>query len=118
MGSTLTWTVPTLQPGQEAVLTYTAVVAEDSYNLDIVSPATPGGGGTCPVVCTTELLTTPAVVDPVHDDDGGHHGGGTGGDSSLAYTGAGLGALGVGVVFLGAGAGILVVSRRRRTGEE
>jgi uncharacterized repeat protein (TIGR01451 family) len=117
VGSTLTWTVPILQPGQEAVLTYTAVVAEDSYNLDIVSPATPGGGGTCPVVCTTELLTTPAVVDPVHDD-GGHHGGGTGDDSSLAYTGAGLGALGVGVVFLCAGAGILVVSRRRRTGEE
>jgi uncharacterized repeat protein (TIGR01451 family) len=116
-GSTLTWTVPTLQPGEEAVLTYTVVVGEDSYNLDIVSPATPGGGGTCPVVCTTELLTTPAVVDPTHDD-GGHHGGGTSGDSSLAYTGGDLGALGIGVVFLCAGAGILVVSRRRRTGEE
>ncbi|HEX5336080.1 MAG TPA: hypothetical protein VFW55_09375, partial [Propionicimonas sp.] len=116
-GATLTWTVPTLQPGEEAVLTYTVVVGEDSYNLDIVSPATPGTGGTCPVVCTTELLTTPAVVDPTHDD-GGHHGGGSTGGSSLAYTGADLGALGVGVVFLCAGAGILVVSRRRRTGEE
>jgi hypothetical protein len=117
-GSTLTWRVPTLQPGEEAVLTYTAVVGGDSYNLDIVSPATPGVGGSCPVVCTTELLTTPAAVDPTHDDGGHHGGGGTSGDSSLAYTGGDLGALGVGVVFLCAGAGILVVSRRRRTGEE
>lgn len=48
---------------------------------------------------TTELLTTPAVVDPTHDD-GGHHGGGTSGDSSLAYTGGDLGALGVGMLAL------------------
>ncbi len=119
-GQILTWTVPVLQPGEEAVLTYSVVVGEDEYNAEFTSPATPGSGGSCPVVCTTEHTTTPAVVDPTHDNGGGSGGGSGGGhsDPSLAYTGAGLGALGVGLVLLAGGAGIIVASRRRRDESE
>ncbi|CAL8975928.1 hypothetical protein PROP_01801 [Propionicimonas sp. T2.31MG-18] len=114
-GTVLTWAVPTLQPGEEATLAYTVTVDEDAYNASFTNTAVPGAGGSCPETCTAALVTTPAVVDPTHDDDGDGHGGTSGG--GLAYTGADLGALGVGLVALAAGAGLLVVGRKRREQE-
>ncbi|GAA3617795.1 hypothetical protein GCM10022236_20030 [Microlunatus ginsengisoli] len=54
-GTTLTWTVPTLQPGNTATLSYTVTVNPDTYNETLANVATPGPGGTCdePVECTT-----------------------------------------------------------------
>ena len=54
-GTTLTWTVPTVQPGDTATLTYKVTVNDDAYNETIGNVATPGPGGDCeePADCTT-----------------------------------------------------------------
>jgi uncharacterized repeat protein (TIGR01451 family)/fimbrial isopeptide formation D2 family protein len=113
-GSVLTWTVPTLQPGQEATIAYTVTVDEDAYNATFTNTAVPGAAGSCPDTCTATLVTTKGIVDPTHDDDGD---GGKNNGGDLAYTGADLSALGLGVVALAAGAGLMVVGRKRRDEE-
>jgi uncharacterized repeat protein (TIGR01451 family)/fimbrial isopeptide formation D2 family protein len=118
--SVLTWTVPTLQPGEAAVLTYTVTVNDDdeAYNGHFTNTAVPSDGGSCPVTCTSELRTIPAVVDPI--DSGGSNGssGSDASTGSLAFTGADLGPLGLGVVALAAGLGLLALARTRRREEE
>ncbi len=122
-GTVLTWSVPELQPGEEASVSYTVLVGEDdtAYGVRFVNTALPGGGGTCET-CTVELATIPAVVDPDHDSDPNSDpkSGGTrsAGGGTLAYTGSDLGVLGLAGVALAAGAGLLVLGRRRREQDE
>lgn len=115
-GTVLTWTVPVLQPGEIASVSYTVSVPDEpeAYNGRFTNTAVASGAGSC-LDCTVELATIPAVVDPTHDDDdddprrprpsdAGH----------LAYTGSDLGVLGLAGVALAAGLGLLVAGRRRR----
>jgi uncharacterized repeat protein (TIGR01451 family)/fimbrial isopeptide formation D2 family protein len=119
-GRVLSWTVPTLQPGEEATLGYTVTVDEDAYNATFTNTAVPAdAAGSCPVTCTAVLLTTRGVVDPTHDDDGDGDGDGSDPvDGSLAYTGTDLGLLGIAGVALAIGAGLLVLGRTRRPEED
>lgn len=119
-GSVLTWTVPTLQPGEVAEVSYTVTVRDDdeAYNGHFTNTAVPGAGGSC-VTCTSALDTSPAVVDPIEDEDGdgGSTGGAHSGSDVLAYTGSDLAVLGLAAVALAAGAGLLAAARRRRREE-
>ena len=58
-GTTLTWAVPTLQPGDDATLTYTVTVNAGAYNQTLTNVATPGPGGDCEAAsdCTTTHYT-------------------------------------------------------------
>jgi uncharacterized repeat protein (TIGR01451 family)/fimbrial isopeptide formation D2 family protein len=117
-GSVLTWTVPTLQPGEEAVASYTVTVRDDdeAYNGHFTNTAVPNAGGFCDETCTSELSTSPAVVDPIHTG-GGSHGSTSTSGGTLAYTGVDLGVLGLAGVALAAGFGLLAASRKRRPEE-
>ena len=46
-GTTLTWAVPTLQPGASATLVYTVTVNAGAFNQTLGNVATPGPGGEC-----------------------------------------------------------------------
>jgi uncharacterized repeat protein (TIGR01451 family)/fimbrial isopeptide formation D2 family protein len=122
-GRVLTWTVPTLQPGEEATVSYTVTVRDDdeAYNGHFTNTAVPSAGGFCEETCTSSLTTSPAAVDPIHTGGGGSHGSsstsGSTGSSTLAYTGFDLGILGVAGVALAAGLGLLAAARKRRSEE-
>ena len=60
-GTTLTWNVPTLQPGQVATLVYTVTVNAGAYNQNLGNVVTPGPGGVC---------VLPANCDTVHPTPG------------------------------------------------
>lgn len=62
-GTTLTWRIPTLQPGESATLTYTVTVDDDAYDVEFGNVATPGDGGEC-IVCTTTHITPPEPGSP------------------------------------------------------
>ncbi len=46
-GTTLTWSIPTLAPGERATLTYTVTVNDDAYSQTLHNVVTPGVGGEC-----------------------------------------------------------------------
>jgi fimbrial isopeptide formation D2 family protein/uncharacterized repeat protein (TIGR01451 family) len=52
-GTTLTWTVPTVQPGADATLTYRVTVDEGQWGVTLRNAATPGPGGDCAGTCST-----------------------------------------------------------------
>ena len=56
-GTTLTWTIPELQPDATATLVYTVTVNADAFNVTIGNVATPGPGGECVEDCDTEHFT-------------------------------------------------------------
>lgn len=63
-GTTLTWTIPALQPGASASVSYTVTVDTDAYNVIIENVVVPvGAGGACVVAadCTT-THDTPEVL--------------------------------------------------------
>ncbi len=98
-GSTLTWTVPELQPGETAELSYTVTVDDDAYGVSFGNVATPGDGGEC-TTCTTDHSTPTEPGEPsTHLPD-------TGGTSLVP--------LGLGVGFLIAGLLVLNEARRRQ----
>ena len=105
-GTTLTWTVPTLQPGGTARLSYTVTVAADAYDTTLTNVATPGGYGHCAGSCTTTHHTPNKPVPPPPTPPPPHPGlPNTGGPSLLP---AGIGA---GLLIAG---GLLVIWSRRR----
>jgi LPXTG-motif cell wall-anchored protein/uncharacterized repeat protein (TIGR01451 family) len=71
-GTTLTWHLPTIQPGGTATLTYTVTVktgssAATTWDQVLHNQAAPGDGGTCVVseFSQDELCDTTAVTPPV-----------------------------------------------------
>ena len=60
-GTTLTWNVPSVQPGYAAQLSYTVTVDDDAYDVSFGNVATPGGGGRCTTCTTTHEHPTGAV---------------------------------------------------------
>ena len=73
-GTTLTWAVPTLQPGTSATLSYEVTVDADAFNETLVNVATPGPGGECvaaPAVCTTSHPTPHYVLTKSSDPASG-----------------------------------------------
>ena len=70
-GTTLTWTIPTLQPDASATLVYTVTVNDDAYNVTIGNVATPGPGGECVEECETEHLTPHYVLSKTSDPASG-----------------------------------------------
>ena len=52
-GTTLTWAVPTLEPGQSATLTYSVRLDADAVDVTVGNVATPGAGGECDPGCST-----------------------------------------------------------------
>ena len=63
-GTTLTWTVPTLEPGASATLAYSIIVDSDAVDVTFGNVATPGAGGECDPGCTTTHETPPNGVTP------------------------------------------------------
>ncbi len=98
-GSTLTWTVPTLGPGEVATLTYTVTVNSDAYDVSFSNVATPGNGGECVVACTTNHHTPPQPPPPPLPQ--------TGSDAALE-------ALLIGLGLTAAGAAVIAWASRRR----
>ena len=102
-GSTLTWAVPSIEPGFAAELSYTVTVDDDAYDVSFANVATPGNGGIC-TGCTTTHETPPAPDNPDNPDE-----------SNLPNTGGtSLVPLGLGAGFILAGVLALAESRRRR----
>ena len=99
-GTTLTWAVPTLAPGEQATLDYTVQVNDDAYDVSFHNVVTPGDGGSC-VVCTTTHETPPKPNGP---------------NPPLPQTGTNASIEGVliGLLLSLGGVGALVVARRRR----
>ena len=52
-GTTLSWTVPTLQPGDTATVTYSVTVNDGAWGVNLHNVATPGPGGDCTEACST-----------------------------------------------------------------
>ena len=50
---TLTWNLPTLQPGDSATLTYKVTIDADALGIRIRNVATPDKSGDCINACTT-----------------------------------------------------------------
>lgn len=96
-GTTLTWTVPDLEPGEQATVSYTVRVNSDAYNATLRNVATPGDGGEC-IVCTTTHETPSPPTPPLPQ---------TGTNASLQ------GVL-LGLLLSAGGVGLLVAARRRR----
>ena len=111
-GTTLTWTVPELQPGKTAELSYTVTVDDDAYDVSFGNVATPGDGGRCTTCITThetpsEPSNPSAPSNPSNPDDSD--------ESGLPNTGGtSLVPLGLGVGFMMAGLLVLNEARRRR----
>jgi len=103
-GTTLTWNIPELQPGESATLTYSVTLASDAYDVTITNVATPGGGGSCPGSCSTDHNTPPPTEPPPTEPP-------------LPQTGSGasldLGVIGLGLIV--AGAYVLIRRRSGRT---
>ncbi len=97
-GTTLTWNIPDLGPGESATLTYAITVNKGAYNVTIGNVATPGAGGICPDECSTDHRTPPPPNPPLPQ---------TGSDASLQGLLIGLG-------LTVAGAVAIAGSRRRR----
>ena len=99
-GTTLTWAVPDLAPGEQATLSYTVNVNTDAYDVSFRNVATPGPGGEC-TVCTTTHETPPKPDGP---------------NPPLPQTGtnASLEGVLIGLLLSLGGVGALVVARRRR----
>jgi len=97
-GTTLTWAIPDLGPGESATLTYTVRVNDGAYDVTIGNVATPGDGGTCPTACTTDHQTPPEPPVPPLPQ--------TGTDASLQGLLIGLG--------LTAAGGLVIAGARRR----
>ena len=73
-GTTLTWTLPgPLAPGDEATLTYSVIVNDDAYGVELVNVATPDDNGTCegPDDCTTVHPTPHWVLTKSSDPERG-----------------------------------------------
>ena len=73
-GTTLTWAIPTLAPGQVATATYTVTVSEDAWDQTLRNVVTPAGlGGECeePGDCTTEHFTPGWELTKVSDPASG-----------------------------------------------
>ena len=72
-GTTLSWTVPTLQPGENATLSYTVEVKPDAYDVSLDNVATPGPGGECvqPTDCTTTHPTPHYTLTKASDPESG-----------------------------------------------
>ena len=72
-GQTLTWAIPTLQPGAHAAVTYTALVRADGATItNTVVPV--GAGGSCTACTTTQFtgcLVAGEVVHPCQRRDRG-----------------------------------------------
>ena len=98
-GSTLTWTVPTLDPGDSATLSYRVRLDDDAWDTSITNVVTPSDGGRCVASCTTNHLTPPKPNNPNLPDTGG----------------PALAAIGVGLALLVGGGGLMLWSRRRKT---
>ena len=96
-GNILTWHIPDLQPGDEAILTYSVTLDDDAYDVHITNVVTPGSGGRCVQACTTNHTTPPKPPGPHLPNTGG---------PALAIVGVGL------VLLIGGSA--LLLSRRRR----
>lgn len=60
-GTTLTWTLPVIAPGADAVLTYQVRVDAEEWDQTLTNTATPGEGGDCVEdgECTTTTVTPP-----------------------------------------------------------
>jgi len=99
-GTTLTWNIPELQPGEAATLTYSVTIDSDAYNVTIGNVVTPGPGGSCVGPCSTDHNTPPPPTQP-----------------PLPQTGSGasldLGVIGLGLIV--AGAFVLIRRRSGRT---
>ena len=72
-GTTLSWTVPTLQPGENATLSYTVQVNPGAYDASLGNVATPGPGGECvqPTDCTTTHPTPHYTLTKASDPESG-----------------------------------------------
>ena len=106
-GTTLSWTLPTLQPGGTSRLSYAVTVDSDAYDATLTNVVTPGGYGHCAGACTTTHHTPNKPVPPPPPTPPPHHGLPNTGGPSLLPAGIGVGLL--------LGGGLLVVwSRRRR----
>ena len=73
-GTTLTWVVPELDPGEVATLSYEVTVDADAFNETLVNVASPGAGGECvaaPAVCTTSHPTPHYVLTKSSDPASG-----------------------------------------------
>ncbi len=72
-GTTLTWTVPTVQPGDTTTLTYEVTVNDGAYGETIGNVATPGPGGDCEesADCTTTHPTPHYTLTKVSDPTSG-----------------------------------------------
>jgi uncharacterized repeat protein (TIGR01451 family) len=63
-GSTVTWALPTLAPGESTSVSYTVTIAADSAGQDLINVVTPGNGGDC------ELPQVDRVSQPVPPETG------------------------------------------------
>jgi fimbrial isopeptide formation D2 family protein/LPXTG-motif cell wall-anchored protein len=60
VGTTMTWAIPTLAPGQSVTVSYAVTVSADQWDATLRNVVTPNGlGGECAVLsdCTTEHFT-------------------------------------------------------------
>jgi fimbrial isopeptide formation D2 family protein/LPXTG-motif cell wall-anchored protein len=103
-GTTLTWAIPDLGPGESATLTYVVRVKAGAYDVTIGNVATPGDGGTCPTACATDHITPKPPVRPIPPNPPLPQ---TGTNASLE------GAL-LGLLLAAGGVGVLVAGRLRR----
>ena len=97
-GTSLTWQIPELQPGDEATLTYSVTLHGDAFDVRVANVVTPGRGGRCIEACTTDHQTPPKPHEPNLPNTGG----------------PGLAVVGLGVALLVGGGALMLRSRRRR----
>ncbi|MGV1010645.1 MAG: LPXTG cell wall anchor domain-containing protein, partial [Dermatophilaceae bacterium] len=97
-GTTLTWAVPTLEPGQSTTLTYSVRLNADAVDVTVGNVATPGAGGECDPGCSTTHQTPPNGTTP---------------QPELPNTGTTVGwLLRVGFVLILIGGGAVLLARR------
>ena len=101
-GTTLTWQIPDLAPGESATLMYQVRLDDDAWNVTVTNVATPGNGGECPPAeCTTDHKTPPKPHEP--------------NQPNLPNTGGpALATVGLGLALLVGGGGLMLWSRRRK----
>jgi large repetitive protein len=100
-GTTLTWRIPELKPGQVARLTYRATLDDDASGARVTNVVTPSDPGRCVQACTTVHNTPPKPTEP--------------NEPGLPSTGGPtLVAVGVGLALLVVGGGLVLWSRRRK----
>ncbi|WP_152030968.1 VWA domain-containing protein [Agromyces aureus] len=66
-GTTLTWSIPDLGPGDEATASFTVEVDDNAFDEVLHNVITPGDNGRCPDVVLDDVTKDDAVATPVDD---------------------------------------------------